>query len=61
MRGKIKELPFIIKRICLSLLETINKAKYSIYEKLSTVLSVEGTQFSAALKALVLGKFIQAF
>ena len=42
--------------ICPSLFETnVNKAKYSIYEKLSTVLSVAGIQFSAAPKALVFG------
>ena len=43
MRNKIKELPFIKLFICSSLLETnLNKAKYSISEKLSTVFSVAG-------------------
>ena len=44
MRGKIKELPFIKLTLCLSL-SFRNKAKNSIYEKLSTVFSDAGFRF----------------
>ena len=48
--------------ICPSLFETnVNKAKYSIYGKLSTVLSVAGIQFSTAPKALVFGNLFKLF
>ena len=48
--------------ICPSLFETnLNKAKYSIYEKLLTVLNVAGIQFSATLKALVLGNLFKLY
>ena len=47
MQGKVKERPFIkLTLICPSLFETyLNKAKYSIYEKLSGVFSVVGFRF----------------
>ena len=51
MRGKVNELPFIkVLSICPSrLFETfLNKAKYSIYEKLSGVFSVAGFRFNSS-------------